>query len=488
MKKIKSNPVNKIPVNLLLIIMFFSCASLLFSSCKEKDNTASPVTEDTTKASFYLSDANANIFFTEQPALTTAKSVKGTDTIIVNSATTYQVMDGFGFSLTGGSAYHINKMDPASRRQLLTELFDNTGSNIGVSYLRVSIGASDLDFKVFSYDDMPTGQYDLTLEKFSLDQDRKYVIPVLKEILAINPNIKILGSPWSAPLWMKTTRDSIGGSLRTTFYDHYAKYLVKYIQEMQKEGITIDAITVQNEPLHGGNNPSMVMYATDQALFIKNNLGPAFRAAGISTKIIIYDHNADRVDYPLTVLGDPAAKQYIDGTAFHLYGGQIGNISQVHTQHPDKNLYYTEMWVGAGSSNADNLKWHMRELMVGAPRNWCRNVLEWNLAADENQDPHTNNGGCDRCLGAVTITGNQVTKNIAYYIVAHASKFVRPGSVRIQSNSPIDLPNVAYKTPDGKTVLIVMNNSDAKKVFNIKVGDKYLSSSLTTGSAATYIW
>jgi glucosylceramidase len=455
-------------------------------SCKDKEDV-NDTGSDNTNVEFWLTDPGKNVLFTKQADIAPATATNGIEMITINAGQSYQEIDGFGYALTGGSAYHLFNMSAAARKQLLTELFDHSGNNIGTSYLRVSIGASDLDAEVFSYDDMPAGATDLTLKYFSLGKDYSYLIPVLKEILAINPDIKILGSPWSAPLWMKTNGNSIGGSLKTECYSVYAQYFVKYIQAMKDEGITIDAITVQNEPLYDGNNPSMYMPATAQAAFIKNNLGPAFASAGITTKIIIYDHNADNVNYPLTVLNDAAAKQYIDGSAFHLYGGDINDISQVHQLHPDKNLYFTEQWVGEGSTLANNLKWHITELIVGATRNWCKAVIEWNLAADENLEPHTP-GGCSQCVGAVTITGDAVTRNSAYYIIAHAAKFVRPGSKRIESTASETLPNVAFVTPSGNKVVVVMNNTSSEKYFNMQIGDKVILCQLSAGAAGTYVW
>ncbi|CAF3044339.1 unnamed protein product [Rotaria sp. Silwood2] len=359
-----------------------------------------------------------------------------------------------------------------------------------VSYLRLSIGASDLDEVVFSYNDLPSGEIDLNMTRFDLGHDRLHVIPILKEILAINPNIKLMGSPWSPPIWMKTNKNSIGGSLLSEYYDAYALYFVRYIQEMKKEGITIDAITVQNEPLHPGNNPSLLMLDFFQALFIKQSLGPAFRKHSINTKIIIYDHNADRPDYPITVLKDPEARQYIDGSAFHLYGGTIDALSFVHDQYPDKNLYFTEQWVGSPGNLKGDLVWHVKNLIVGATRNWARNVLEWNLAADPNLQPHTP-GGCTLCLGALTIDKNQVLspRNPAYYIIAHAAKFVRPNSIRIGSNIVSSLPNVAFQRQDDKReVLIVVNENDSgKQTFQIQCNGKVYNASLNGGSVGTYI-
>jgi glucosylceramidase len=417
-----------------------------------KKNPLTQPQKRSTDVSIYLTKPDKTALFEKQETGISVATDKNLPTIEVNTDKTFQEMDGFGYTLTGGSAYHINNMSAAKRHELLTELFAFDNENIGISYLRISLGASDLDAEVFSYNDLPAGETDVNMERFSIEPDRKFLIPVLKEILAINPEIKIMASPWSPPTWMKTNNSSKGGSLKPEYYDAYAKYFVKYVQEMQKEGITIDAITVQNEPLHPGNNPSLLMPAEEQATFIKTSLGPAFETSGIKTKIIIYDHNADRPDYPISILNDPEAAKYIDGSAFHLYGGVIENVSQVHEAHPNKNLYFTEQWIGAPGDFAGDFRWHIKNLVIGASRNWCKTVLEWNLAADPQQKPHTP-GGCDRCLGALTIDGDLVTREPAYYIVAHASKFARPGSVRIESNIPDGLPNVAFKTPEGKVVL-----------------------------------
>lgn len=410
-------------------------------------------------------------------------------TIEINEKQTYQTMDGYGFALTGGSAMHIIKMSAASRTNLLKELFGTDGNSIGVSYLRVSIGASDLNEKVFSYDDLPPGETDEGMKKFSLGPDTADVIPVLKQILAINPGIQILGSPWSPPTWMKTNNDTRGGRLKPEFYTAYANYFVKYIQSMKAAGIAIDAITIQNEPLHPGNNPSLLLPAPDEADFIKNHLGPAFKAANINTKIIIYDHNADRPDYPITILNDTAAAKYIDGSAFHLYGGDIENLAAVHEAYPNKNLYFTEQMVveKPGSKQID-ISWPVKHLLIGATRNWCRIVLLWNLAADPQNKPFTDRGGCDACQGAVTIDSNKFTRNAAYYVIAHAAKFIRPGSVRIASNELDALSNVAFKTPQGKKVLIVLNNSNSAQAFNISYNGLMVNAALSAGAISTYEW
>jgi glucosylceramidase len=473
--------------NQYLYIAVFTLFSFMNIGLKLEENPKTLPQKKSAEVSFYLTKPDKSVLFQKQESGISNALENNVPIIEVNTEKTFQEMDGFGFSLTGGSAFHINNMSAAKRHELLTELFGFDKDDIGISYLRISLGASDLDAEVFSYNDLPKGETDVNMEKFSLAPDKEFLIPVLKEILTINPDIKIMASPWSPPTWMKTNNSSKGGSLKPEYYNTYALYFVKYVQEMQKEGITIDAITVQNEPLHPGNNPSLLMPANEQADFIKSSLGPAFKAAGIKTKIIIYDHNADKPDYPISILNDPEAKKYIDGSAFHLYGGVIENVSKVHEAHPDKNLYFTEQWIGAPGDFDGDLKWHTKQLIIGASRNWCKTVLEWNLAADPKQKPHTP-GGCTQCLGAVTIDGDLVTRNPAYYIVAHASKFVRPGSVRIDSNIPEGLPNAAFKTPDGKIVLIVLNDSNSEKTFNIKTGNEAISTSLTSGSVGTFVW
>ncbi|TFZ68382.1 glucosylceramidase [Hymenobacter sp. UV11] len=408
--------------------------------------------------------------------------------IEVDDSQTFQTMDGFGYCLTGGSAELLRTMSAPARAKLLRELFGTGINDIGVSYLRISIGASDLDAAVFSYDDMPAGQTDSTLAHFSLAPDEKYLIPALKEILAINPSIKLLGSPWSPPVWMKTNEASKGGSLKPEYYGAYAQYFVKYLQGMQAHGITLDAVTPQNEPLHPGNNPSLLLPAEEEATFIGQHLGPALRAAGLKTKIICYDHNADKPEYPLTVLGNATANPYVDGSAFHLYAGPIDALSKVHDAYPAKNIYFTEEWVGSRSKFADNLDWHQKNLFIGAPRNWAKSVLEWNLAADPQQNPHTP-GGCDQCLGAITLApGDQVTRNVAYYAVAQSSKWVRPGAVRICSTSAGVLPNVAYRTPTGGHVLLVLNDQSTPQTFGLRYQGRAVAATLPAGAVGTYVW
>ena len=319
-------------------------------------------------------DSRQALLFNVEGGVSEGKNRSEASLIEINSSVTYQEMDGFGYSLTGGSAMHINNMDSEPRKALLTELFGTGEGEIGLSYIRISIGASDLDDQIFSYNDIPFGETDSELNSFSLDPDRRHLIPVLKEILSINPTIKIMGSPWSPPVWMKTfdipvERDreanlplTVGGGLDPIFEDVYAQYFVKYIKGMEAEGIKIDAITIQNEPYHHRNNPSLHMEPQQQRDFIKKHLGPTFEKENIDTKIIVWDHNADRPEYPISILNDEDARKYIAGSAFHLYGGNITALSEVKEAHPDKNLYFTEQYFNSNGEFGGDLKWGITSL------------------------------------------------------------------------------------------------------------------------------
>ena len=478
-------------MNILTRILFISLSFTIlgFTGCKSEHKSILSNKSNLSVVDFWLSDQNKSIIFSKQSTgVDTGKTkVSLFKNIDINVDQTFQTMDGFGFALNGGSALNIYKMNSASRISLLDELFGQTNQSIRVSYLRLSVGASDLDEFPFSYNDLPIDEVDIEMKKFSLKQDEKYLIPILKEILAISPNIKIMASPWSAPIWMKSNKKTKGGKLLPEFYDAYSRYFVKYIKSMAEKDILIDAVTVQNEPLHDGNNPSMHMSALEQLNFVKDYLGPAFSRNNISTKIIIYDHNADNINYPISILDDATARKFVDGSAFHLYGGDINDLSVLKKAHPDKNLYFTEQWVGFPSDLYGDLRWHIRNVIIGASRNWCKTIIEWNLASDKNQEPHTK-GGCRNCLGAVTVFNNNVKRNTSYYAIGHVSKFVPPGSKRINSSSIPELPNVAFITEDNKIVVIALNDSNEEINFNINSNKKSIHSSLSAGSIGTYIW
>lgn len=477
------------------LVIALVCSIFINQACSKKTSGGGTVTPPppapvtpSVFASYWLTTGDQQNLLSKQTASPGFSNVANTfPTIIVDSTQRFQGVDGFGYTLTDGSAELIHALPAGNRNTLLRELFSTDENAININFLRLSIGASDLSATAYTYNDMTGTATDPTLANFSIAPAMTHLVPVLKEILVINPNLKLMGSPWSAPAWMKTNNSLVGGNLKPEYYNTYAQYFVKYIQAMQAQGITIHSITPQNEPLHDGNNPSMYMTAADQKTFIKNHLGPAFQAAGITTKIIVYDHNCDRPDYPLEILNDVAAKAFVDGSAFHLYGGSITALSTVRNAHPDKNIYFTEQWTSSTGDFGGDLKWHLKNVIIGSMRNWSRVALEWNLANDPSFGPHTP-GGCTQCKGALTISGTGMARNVSYYIVGHVSKFVPPGSQRIASDIYGNIQTVAFLTPAGKKVLVAENDGNELQSFNVKFKDLWFTASLPAGAVATYVW
>jgi glucosylceramidase len=397
----------------------------------------------------------------------------------------FQKIEGFGFTLTGGSSSLICRLPQSIRIKLLQELFGNGPKSIGISVLRIGIGSTDLDSAVYSYDDLNNELEDLTLSKFSIQAEKRFQIPLLKEILQINPKINIIATPWSPPVWMKDNKSSKGGQLKPFYYSVYADYLVKYLQSMQKEGIRIFAITPQNEPLNPDNNPSLYFPSAQQNEFIKYHLGPLFEKKQIPTKILLFDHNCDHPEYAVDILNDPITRKYVAGSAFHLYGGNIQALSTVRKAHPDKDVYFTEQWTGIKGDFEGDFMWHMKNVIIGALNNDAKTVLEWNLANDASWGPHTP-GGCTECLGALTIS-NTIQKNVAYYIIAQIAKFVPRGSHRIELAAPKEISGTAFERPDKKKVILLLNEEEHDKSYQLSYKSQYIAIKLPAKSAITYL-
>jgi glucosylceramidase len=404
-------------------------------------------------------------------------------TVTVNAGTTYQTMDGFGYTLTEGSCEVISGMAATQQNQLLNDLYNPT-TGLNASVVRISIAASDLSSSSYSYNETSG---DINMNNFSLNgPDLTYLIPIIKKIQLINPNIKILATPWSAPRWMKTNGSWIGGSLQTQYYAAYARYFVKYLQAMEAQGIPIWAVTPQNEPENPHNEPSMLMNATEQTNFINQQLGPQMAAAGFgNVKIIAFDHNCDNEDYPQSVLNNSS---YVDGAAFHLY---LGNISMMSTikNATNKNVYFTEQYTGAGGNFGGDFGWHMQNVVIGSTTNWSKTVLEWNAANNPSFGPRTP-GGCTTCLGAVTVNNStSYTRNVAYYIIGQISKFVKPGAIRIGASSTNgSILSVAFKNPDGTTALVVYNTSGSSNTIKVVSGSSAFNYAVPGSSAVTFNW
>jgi glucosylceramidase len=480
-------------------LFFYLLVTLIIFSC-DKENGSKPQapvsSTEIGKASAWLTTGDRAKLLNKEKDLSITEITSTTLPLItLDASLTFQQIDGFGAALTGSSAYLISRLSSGNRTALIQELFDPT-KGIGISYVRLTMGASDFSLEDFSYNDVPAGETDFELNNFSLSKDED-VISVMKQVLAVNPDIHIMGSPWSAPAWMKTNGSMkyISGQsnkLKEDCYDAYANYFVKYVQGFSAEGITIEAVTPQNEPLHStASYPCMSMEANEQVNFIKNNLGPALAAASLKTKIIAYDHNWDNANYAITVLNDAGAKSFVAGSAFHAYAGNVSAMSTVHSAHPEKGLYFTEVSGGEWATNfSDNLQWNMTNIFMGSTKNWSKNALLWNLALDTNFGPQNN--GCSNCRGVITIASDgTVTRNVEYYAIGHFSKFVHSGAYRIASSITLAIDNfeyVGFSNPDGSIALVVANNNDTMKSFLVKQGTGQFRYVLPAKSVVTLTW
>ncbi|WP_337968817.1 RICIN domain-containing protein [uncultured Flavobacterium sp.] len=403
-------------------------------------------------------------------------------TVTINAGTTYQTMDGFGYTLTEGSCEVISGMAATQQNQLLNDLYNPT-TGLNANVVRISIGASDLSSSSYSYNETSG---DTNMNNFSLNgPDLTYLIPIIKKIQLINPNIKILATPWSAPRWMKSNGSWVGGNLQTQYYAAYAKYFVKYFAAMQAQGISIWGITPQNEPENPNNEPSMLMNSTEQKNFINQQLGPQMAAAGYGgIKIIAFDHNCDNTAYPIDVLNNSS---YVDGAAFHLYLGNISAMSTVKNA-TNKNVYFTEQYTGSGGSFSGDFGWHMQNVVIGSTTNWAKTVLEWNAANNSSLGPRTP-GGCTTCLGAVTVNNStSYTRNVAYYIIGQISKFVKPGALRVGSTSTSgSITSSAFKNPDGSIALVIYNSGSANTI-KVVSGSSAFNYAVPASSAVTFNW
>jgi glucosylceramidase len=451
----------------------------------------------------WLTTPDRSHLLAAQPAAALEPPDPGLPTIHVDAARSYQVMEGFGTSLTESAASVITASP--HRDTIMRDLFDRT-SGIGMSYLRQPMGASD--FVVgshFTYNDMPIGQTDYGLNRFSIDRDRAEIIPLLRQARQLNPEVKVLGTPWSPPAWMKTSRSLIGGQLvdDDRVYQAYAQYFVRFVQSYAAAGVPVHALSVQNEPQNRRPKgyPGADVRPQHATRLIKT-LGAALQEAGLDTRILAFDHNwalhpDDQTpidppdpDYARTVLADAEARKFIAGVAYHCYYGDPSAQSRLHESYPDLGIHFTECSgirsTVPANTFRDTLRWQTRNLVIGSVRHWARTVIGWNAALNAAGGPH--NGGCDVCTGVLTVDGGTVTRNAEYYVFGHASKFVRPGAVRVESNLVGPLGNVAFRNPDGTTVLVVLNDSDGGEArFTVRNGNQAYTARLPAGAVATFV-
>lgn len=461
---------------LKFFILLFGTVLLTYG-CKDPvgiDPDPNPVETDTIgDVQAWQTTGNEVHLLNKQAPIDFSRAI-GSFTIVLDTLTTYQSIDGFGAALTGSSAYLINQLSTTARTTLLNDLFDPE-KGIGLNQLRITIGSSDFSIGTYSYCENPD------INTFAIpERDLIDLLPVLKQIKAINPSIKILASPWSAPAWMKANNSMYGGSLKgSEVYDDFANYFVKYIQAFEAEGIHIDAITLQNEPMYEtGGYPTMKMLWTEQNILIRDYLGPKFFTNNINTKIIIWDHNFDMSYYPINILNDPITRQYVAGTGWHGYGGNATAIDALLAVHPDKDIYFTEQ--SGGGWNTDtrigNMFWYMKEFLMASVNRGSKNFIMWNLALNEQHGPTTTTAGCQDCRGVVTIkTDGSYVRNEEYYLLGHFSKLVRLGALRIRNSStnwPGGLTVSTFMNTNGSKVAVVMNRSGSKQKYNIRCGDR----------------
>jgi glucosylceramidase len=465
------------------------CLALLLPATYAQQKA--PASKKAIHIEVYESSEDLHETLQQKPALTFGPTRLPQLTITVHDAVQYQQIDGFGASLTDSSAWLLwHELSESQRKDVLQMLLSPT-KGIRLSVLRQPMGASDFALEDYSYDDQPMGQTDPELKHFSIDHDRAYIIPILRQALALNPNLKIVASPWSPPGWMKTSGSMMQGSLLPTAYSPLAKYFVQFVHEYEAAGIPVFAVTMQNEPLNvPGDYPGMGMTVREQAEFLGNYLGPAFRDAHLKAKIMVFDHNWDLIDYPIQILNDSKTAAFAAGTATHCYGGSVTAQSELHERFPGKDIWLTEC--SGGEWQTGKLLQQQVRLIIGATRNWAKSVILWNLALDQNHEPYL--GGCSNCRGVVTINHStqpsQVTPTVDFTALAHASKFVAPGAYRVESNTfeQGSLEDVAFRNPDGSRALLVLNSSSANISFNIAWEGKFATYKLAGGVVATFRW
>lgn len=480
-------------ITLLILLTLAAFYAPRFTYPAVKPKVVAPARTIMPAVQLWLSTADRRLKLQRQPDIEmTARGSSPAD-VVIDLQKTFQTMVGFGAAMTDSSAWLLqNKLNFFQRRALLHELY-SAPPNLGLNMMRLTIGASDFSLKPYTLDDVPFGQTDPQLQHFNVTPTVRDLIPTVRQVLAINPGLRIVASSWSAPAWMKTSENLIGGELLPQYESAYADYLVKFLDAYEGYGIPIFALTLQNEPgFVPITYPGMEMPAATRARVIAQYLGPKLASRSQKTQILEWDHNWSQADQTLSVLADPDAARYIDGVAWHCYEGSQYAQGRVHRAYPQKDAYITECSGGDWESAINGeLLWFTRELLVTGTRQWARGVIYWNLVLDEQHGPHF--GGCALCKGVVTIDSHTgtVTRNDEYYAFAHFSKFVLPGAVRVESTMTDDkgLANVAFQNASDGSIVLVMVNSNVKAFPVSVVQDKTrFEYTMPPESVATFVW
>lgn len=450
--------------------------------------TAKPIVPSS--AEMWLTTADQKQKLAPQPRQRAMGRAVGNESVTIDTSRHFQKMHGFGAAMTDSSALLLSELPESKRKALMAELFGRTNGGLGLSFTRLTVGASDFSTHDYSYDDTPGNVPDPELRYFSIAPAKQYVLPRVREALAINPDLLVMISPWSAPAWMKTSKSLITGQLEPLYYDAFAHYLARTVEAFGREGVTVSMLTIQNEPnFEPDSYPGERIDPPQRAEIVGRYVGPTFKSLGLRTQILDWDHNWDHPEMPLAVLRDPVARRYISGVAWHCYNGDVAAQSPVHGAYPDKDAWLTECSGGEWSPKyAEVLGWMTDKLIIGAANNWSRGTLLWNLALDPAHGPHT--GGCADCRGVVTIdpkTG-AITRNVEYYVLGHASRFVLPGAYRVSAamdRGAVDA--AAFLNPGGSRVAILYRKSGSGPVTIALDGGLY-SIPMPIGSVATLRW
>ncbi len=425
----------------------------------------------------------------------TAAPAPGTRVIIVEPGHTFQAILGLGSSLEHSTCSNLFRVSPTVRDHTIERLVSPT-KGIGMNLMRISIGTSDFTGEDwYSYDDLPAGDTDPELKRFSIDRDRAYILPVLKIALEKNPELLFFASPWSPPGWMKTTGNMIGGELKPEYYAAYADYFVRFLQACETEGIPVHAVTVQNEPGVDRANkdpkwyyPSCHWSAEQERDFIRDHLGPAFRRAGLQTQIWCYDHNynvepkedSDGLAHPRTILSDPDAAKFVSGVAFHHYEGQPSGMTQFHNEFPDKPVHFTEGSVFSIYAVHD---------LIERLRNWATSYNAWVTLLDDHGKPNNGPFPATSAILQLDSATLQMKELLEFNLYGHFMKFIKRGAVRIESTpGDHEFNNIAFRNPDGTLVLVVVNTQDQAKAFSVRLGTHSFSTQLEPESASTFQW
>ena len=414
----------------------------------------------------------------------TAAAKPSEPAIVLNPEKEFQTILGFGAAFTDAACYTFNRLSPSARERLFHELFHP--AEMGLNVCRTCIGSSDYSTKVYSYDE---GEADPELMRFSIGQDRQYILPILREARKANPEIFLFSSPWSPPGWMKAGGSMLGGSMRPRYMPAYAHYFLKFLQAYSQEGVPIQAVTVQNEvdTDQDARMPACIWPQEDEIEFVRDHLGPLLAQQGLSAKIWILDHNYNLWGRAVAELDDPGLRKYCNAIAWHGYAGTPEMMTKAHEAHPDAEMYWTEG--GPDYTSPDYLTdWaEWGQTFTAALRNWCRSVTGWNLALDEHGRP---NIGPFSCGGLVTIHSQtrEIARSGQYWAFAHFSRAIRRGARRFDSQSTLTgVSHAAFANPDGTRVLVVTNSGPAHTA-TVQIGAMLADIALDKDSVTTWVW